>query len=415
VSKKTIYLISFALVLGLVPTIVANAADPNLVGWWRFNGTTDDLSIYGNHGTIHGNPQWVEGKYLKALQFDGVDDYVDCGNDASLNITGPLITLEAWVKPNRTSGYDQAIVGKWDWLNNRRSYALYILSNGQAYFMLSEAGTLILANDSVTSATTIVVGEWWHIVGVSDGTRKRIFINGIEEASNSAPSNLFSSTEPVHVGSPDGETEFFQGIIDEVRLYNRGLTQEEIRQPLAPEPHNRAYYPEPHDGAIDVPRDDVVLSWRAGDFADKHDVYVGTSFDDVDNATNLDTMGADMVYRARQGADSYAIPERLDFGQTYYWRIDEVNAPPTSHEIFKGDVWSFTVEPLAYAIENITATASSSQLSREPENTVNSSGLDETSLLHGRDGDNNMWLSDTAGPQPTWIGLQTPRDVGMEL
>jgi len=82
--------------------------------------------------------------------------------------------------------------------------------------------------------------------------------------------------------------------------------------------------------------------------------------------------------------------------------VDEVNAPP-DNTIFKGDVWSFTVEPVAYAVENITTTASSSGEGRGPENTVNGSGLDEGGLLHGKDGDGSMWLSDTAGPQPSWI------------
>ena len=73
--------------------------------------------------------------------------------------------------------------------------------------------------------------------------------------------------------------------------------------------------PDPADGATDAPRD-VVLSWTPGEFAGQHDVYLGTSFDDVNNAINLDPMGPDNIYRARQGADSFAVPERLDFGQT---------------------------------------------------------------------------------------------------
>ena len=144
-----------------------------------------------------------------------------------------------------------------------------------------------------------------------------------------------------------------------------------------------ALNPSPADEAADVP-EEVVLSWTPGEFAGQHDVYFGTSFDDVNNATNLDTMGPDKLYKARQGAASYAVPERLDFGQTYYWRIDEVNAPPTSHVVFKGDVWSFTVEPFAYPIPgtSITATASDSfTIGTGPENTVNGSGLDSDGLV----------------------------------
>jgi len=87
-------------------------------------------------------------------------------------------------------------------------------------------------------------------------------------------------------------------------------------------------------------------------------------------------------------------------GQTYFWRIDEVNAPPDS-TIFKGEVWSFTTEPIGYPIENVTATASSSTSGQGPENTVNGFGLDANDM-HSTNLE-AMWLSDTAGPQPTWI------------
>jgi hypothetical protein len=111
-------------------------------------------------------------------------------------------------------------------------------------------------------------------------------------------------------------------------------------------------------------------------------VYFGTSWDDVNNTTSLGMMGPDNVYRTRQGFDSYAVPEALDFGQTYYWRVDEVNAPPDS-TIFKGDVWSFTAEPFAIPIpgDGMAVTASSVNMAEEgPENTVDGSGLDDDAL-----------------------------------
>jgi len=156
--------------------------------------------------------------------------------------------------------------------------------------------------------------------------------------------------------------------------------------------------PIPADEERDVPRD-VVLSWTPGVYADKHDVYFGTNFGDVNDATA--TVDPANVYQARQNPDHYPISGSLDleWGQTYYWRIDEVNAPPSS-TIYKGDVWSFTAEPFAYPIENITATASSYQEGSEPENTINGSGLDDD--LHSTTG-THMWLTAKDGPQPTWI------------
>ncbi|MHC4633524.1 MAG: hypothetical protein ACYS9C_19935, partial [Planctomycetota bacterium] len=154
--------------------------------------------------------------------------------------------------------------------------------------------------------------------------------------------------------------------------------------------------PSPANGEIDVSRD-VVLSWKAGKFAaptNGHKVYFSTNIDDVTNGVGPIT----------ESQASYA-PGRLDFSTTYYWRVDEVNGAP-DYAVYEGNVWSFTTELFAYAIENVTATASSAALNRGPENVVNGFGLDETGLLHGKDGDDNMWLSDMAGPQPSWIQFE---------
>jgi hypothetical protein len=159
---------------------------------------------------------------------------------------------------------------------------------------------------------------------------------------------------------------------------------------------NQARKSYPAKGATDVVRD-VVLSWTPGEFAssiDGHKVYFSENFSDVNAGIGAIT----------QSAASYA-PGRLEFETTYYWRVDEVNSPPDS-TVYEGNVWSFTTEPVAYVIQNITAMASSSDTAKGPENTVNGSGLDESGLLHGIVAEDNMWLSSITGPQPTWIEFQ---------
>ncbi|MHC4327729.1 MAG: discoidin domain-containing protein, partial [Planctomycetota bacterium] len=150
--------------------------------------------------------------------------------------------------------------------------------------------------------------------------------------------------------------------------------------------------PNPADGQTDVSRD-VILNWEPGFYAppvNGHKVYLSENIDDVN----------DGIGGITQSADSYVPPERLDFGTTYYWRVDEVNAPPDS-TVHKGKVWSFTTELLAYPIGNIAVTASSTaQEDMGPENTINGAGLD-TSDLHSMDV-MDMWLS---GDEPlgAWI------------
>ena len=161
----------------------------------------------------------------------------------------------------------------------------------------------------------------------------------------------------------------------------------------------------PVDEAADVPRDGVVLEWKPGVYADQHDVYFGTTFDDVNDATTtVDPAGA---YKGSQTKTIYAL-DRLKLGQTYYWRIDEVNAPPDT-TVLKGDVWSFTIEPVGYPIDgaNIAATASSTMAGTAPERTIDGSGLDDNDLHSTNPQD--MWLSDMLGAQPTWIEYQFDR------
>ena len=159
-----------------------------------------------------------------------------------------------------------------------------------------------------------------------------------------------------------------------------------------------AHSPSPEDEAKDVLRDGA-LGWQPGELANTHDVYFGTVFDDVNNATT--TFDPAAVYMGRQSESTY-VPRRLDLGRTYYWRVDEVTAPP-DYTIFRGDVWSFTVEPegVLLASELITVTASSVDSSQiDPNATINGTGLDEKNLHNNEK--TAMWLCSVADPEP-WI------------
>jgi len=190
----------------------------------------------------------------------------------------------------------------------------------------------------------------------------------------------FDQNQGSNVNEPTWDEAFLNGFVIDLRTI----------------PGN-ARNPNPAHEATDVPRD-VVLNWTPGEFANTHDVYLGTVFVDVNDATRSNTR--DVLVSQDQTTNTYDPAVPLEFGQTYYWRVDEVNAPPDS-TIFKGDVWSFTVEPFAYPIENITATASSvNRADEKPENTVNGSGLDDD--LHSSES-TAMWLSSGFDPNATWI------------
>jgi hypothetical protein len=162
-----------------------------------------------------------------------------------------------------------------------------------------------------------------------------------------------------------------------------------------------AWDPSPADQKADV-LVDAVLGWKPGDTAAGHNVYLGTNPADVNNATEADPRNV-LVSRGQTGI-TYQPAKGLAYGQTYYWRVDEVDAPPSS-AVFQGDLWSFTVEPYGYPITNVTATASSFQAGMGPENTVNGSGLNAVDEHSTEPKD--MWLS--TGVQPNWIQYEFDR------
>ena len=154
-----------------------------------------------------------------------------------------------------------------------------------------------------------------------------------------------------------------------------------------------ASHPVPAHGEADVSRD-ATLSWTPGEFAQRHNVYLGTSFDDVNTADLSQTVSQG------QTGTTFQPTNLLEYGKTYYWRVDEVNAAP-SNTVFTGGVWSFTAEPYAYPVTPIAATASSSEKSTTgPANTINGSGL--TGDLHGTNS-GTMWNTAFADPGPIWI------------
>ncbi|MBN1509406.1 MAG: discoidin domain-containing protein [Sedimentisphaerales bacterium] len=160
-----------------------------------------------------------------------------------------------------------------------------------------------------------------------------------------------------------------------------------------------AIYRSPANEANDVSRD-AVLSWTPGALAATHDVYLGT---DSGAVTSGD---ASVLVGPGQDANTYDPPGHLEFGRTYYWRVDEVNGAP-DFTVHPGKVWSFTVEPMVREVEDIVATASSSEATAGPENTVNGSGLDSNGLHSTLD--KAMWLSARGGPEPVWIQCQFDR------
>jgi len=183
-----------------------------------------DLSKKGNHGTIYGAVWKTLPSGLNVLKFDGVDDYVDCGSDESLNITDE-ITLEAWVKTSET-GTQKTIIVK-DLSGYGPGYLLRIQTNNKPNFFIGDGAN---PRDVSTISKTVTDGIWHYIVGVWEGDLIKIYLDGyLDNVANASGVGDIRSNTDVLIGRRISNY-YFHGLIDEVRIYNRALSASEIRE-----------------------------------------------------------------------------------------------------------------------------------------------------------------------------------------
>jgi len=335
--KKLTFLIAIVWVLGSA----ANAS-AELIGYWKLDEGSGNIAYDSgagaNDGTLRGGPQWVSGMIGGALEFDGSDDYVDCGNDPSLSINNQ-ITVAAWIKTTSTAhAYFISKGITWD---EEGHYAIgqeYNTPMTLQFEMAGSGGTVELDSNIAISD-----GEWHHIAGTYDNTVARIYIDGVEEGNTATPDRLTGSTVDGFTIGQRGSSNVMSGTIDEVRLYDQALAEPEIRAVMKGDEYPYAFSPEPEDGAFHADTW-VTLRWLPGHGAASHDVYLGDNFDDVANGTGDTFRGNQTITYYVAGFPGFAYPEGLIPGEMYYWRIDEVNdADPKSP--WRGEVWSFSIPP----------------------------------------------------------------------
>ena len=183
-----------------------------------------DLSGKGNHGTIYGACWKSLPSGHSVLSFDGVDDWIDCGNDESLNITEE-ITVEVWVKD---SGY--ANESRYDVVVSKGEYGSY---TPYAIFRRYEVGEFeFFLGNGDNRVELIIAGlgtKWSHLVGTYNNGVVELYLNGELKRTGSLSPPLNISSQTVKCGG--GYTDrFFNGLIGEVRVYNRALSASEIRE-----------------------------------------------------------------------------------------------------------------------------------------------------------------------------------------
>jgi len=350
--RRLIYLVSIVLVLS-----TAGSASAELVAYWKFDegsGTTAfDSSGNGLNGTLLGDTQWAAGKMGGALEFDGDGDYVDCGNNELFDITDEL-TVSAWINIRSVTAAWMAVITKGD-----SAWRISINNTTQGMHFGIEDGTR--GWQAANSTIELPLNEWYHVCGTYDlQNGGRIYIDGVLDGTNPDLLGITHSTYNVYIGeNAQAVNRWWDGFIDDVQLYNHALTEAEILAVMeGAEAYPYAFAPGPADGFL---HEDiwVNLSWRAGDFAVSHDVYLGDNFDDVNDGAPETFQGNQAAMFIVAGFPGFPYPDGLIPGTTYYWRIDEVNdTEPNSP--WKGPVWSFSIPPNtayypdpAYAAEQV--------------------------------------------------------------
>jgi len=341
--RKLIRLIPFVLVLVLTSTVQAEN-----IGWWKFDegsgNTALDSSGNNHNAEVLGTPEWV----ASVPDFGGALDFTNTrgANAGDFDPTGGtgVFTIAFWCRWDGTGGIQHFLTKSNGWAADTMMFQVEVKGG---HSDPARVNRFHLAYQGAPQAVLHVVpaNEWAHMTMVFDGTNATGYLNGVDE-SGPQPTGIGAPVAgPVWIGIAHNDARVFQGIIDDMRLYDRVLSESEIIAIMGGEGGEdlSAYGPEPPDGSLH-PNTWVNLTWKAGPLAVTHDVYLGDNFDDVNNGTGETFIVNQADTSLLVGFPGFPVPAGLVPGTTYYWRIDEVNdADPNSP--WKGPVWSFSIPP----------------------------------------------------------------------
>jgi len=212
-----------------------------LVGYWRFDEgvgvVVDDSSTENNHGTLKNGPLWVDGKDGKALSFDGSDDYVEIPDAESLRLQE--FTLSGWIymteRPyQHSSDPHVAMINKLNFSGPVKGYKLdfeYPTSiNDDLVIAIGDGDHQVFLLE-YNSIDDLMLNQWHHLVGTYDGIAAKLYIDG-ELKAISGPKNytIVNDDTPLGIGQEiTGASGHFSGLIDNVGIYNRALSLEEVQ------------------------------------------------------------------------------------------------------------------------------------------------------------------------------------------
>ena len=208
---------------------------PGMVAWWPGEGNSNDIRGE-NNGVFVGTQSYPTGEVEHAFSFDG--SYVEIPDSPSLSITG-AISIDAWINPTTTAPVDQEILSKYDSPATQQSYSLGVRTGGSLRFAIYQTGDASILRYVDTASGTVSAGTFTHVAATFDPATQamKIYVNGTDTlvslgAGSTTVSSIFDSTTPVRIGAvvnSGNGLDLFIGLIDEVELFSRALTQPEIQ------------------------------------------------------------------------------------------------------------------------------------------------------------------------------------------
>lgn len=321
---------------------LAGSASAELIAHLPFDEgsglTTKDATGNGHDGTFtETGVAWGEGKMGGCVVLDG-SGYIDIASPETIEIGGQDVSVSMWLNSGAKGVFAMSALSK---MNPDRH------SQMDRVFGINAAGQWDMYQGwvgALTGPDFIRNGEWHHVVFTQD----KDYTNDVDLWSLYVDSDLVARRGDMDAGTDDtghiirigqgvgpvGGS--YKGSIDDIRIYNHTLTEDEIMELIPLETF--ATFPSPVDVAREITATPT-LSWRQGKYAVQYDLFVGSDYDKVMAATTADT---DM-YKGQLDTNSYTFPEALTSGKTYYWRIDCID-DSQANSPFKGMVWRFTVK-----------------------------------------------------------------------
>ncbi|MBE7444943.1 MAG: LamG domain-containing protein [Planctomycetia bacterium] len=192
----------------------------------KSGSTAKDYSGNGNTGILFNGTVWTKGKINNALFFDGVNDYVEVPNSESIN-PSKAVTVSAWIYPIAPGqSQDSKIISKRHQTLSNDNYSLGFTSTNRP-----QARVIVGGGPKIINGPVLSLNAWHHLVGVYNGSTLKLYVNGVEVASTTAAGSIDSSTHPLRIGTRafDPADRYFQGNIDDVRIYSLALSDQEVQ------------------------------------------------------------------------------------------------------------------------------------------------------------------------------------------